>query len=45
MAGAMIRQDWLRRRDGARIVMVTEAGHADLRDWLGLDLAGLRGSS
>jgi hypothetical protein len=38
----MIRKNWLRRRDATRIVTVTEAGEAGLRDWLGLDLTALQ---
>jgi DNA-binding transcriptional ArsR family regulator len=42
VTGTMIRQNWLRRRNGTRIVTVTEAGEAGLRDWLGLDLTALQ---
>jgi len=38
LTGMMLRRDWLQRRDRTRIVTVTQAGEAGLRDWLGLDL-------
>ena len=38
LAGELVRRDWLRPREGSRIVTVTPAGGAGLRDWLGLDV-------
>ena len=36
---------WIATREASRIVTVTEAGHTGLRDWLGIDLAELRGAA
>lgn len=37
----MLRRKWLRSHEASRIVTVTPAGQAGLRDWLGVDLAQL----
>ena len=42
LAAEMLRRDWLRRQETSRIVTVTAAGHAGLRNWLGIDLAQLQ---
>jgi hypothetical protein len=36
---------WIATRGASRIVTVTEAGQAGLRDWLGIDLAELRAAA
>ena len=33
---------WIATREASRIVTVTKAGQAGLRDWLGVELAELR---
>jgi DNA-binding transcriptional ArsR family regulator len=42
LAGSLVQRDWIRRREGTRIVTVTPAGITGLRDWLGVDLDQLR---
>jgi DNA-binding transcriptional ArsR family regulator len=42
LTGELVRRDWLRPREGTRIVTVTPEGIAGLRDWLGIDVDGLR---
>jgi DNA-binding transcriptional ArsR family regulator len=42
LAGSLVRQGWIARREGTRIVTVTPVGTAGLRDWLGVDLDHLR---
>jgi DNA-binding transcriptional ArsR family regulator len=42
LAAEMLRRDWLRSQETSRIVTVTAAGHAGLRNWLGIDLAQLQ---
>jgi DNA-binding transcriptional ArsR family regulator len=42
VTSALTKRDWVRRRDASRIVDITPAGAAGLRDWLGLDLTELR---
>jgi DNA-binding transcriptional ArsR family regulator len=39
---ALAERRWITTREASRIVTVTEAGQAGLRDWLGIDLAELR---
>jgi hypothetical protein len=39
---AFAERGWTLTREASRIVTVTEAGQAGLRDWLGIDLAELR---
>jgi hypothetical protein len=36
---------WITTREASRIVAVTEAGEAGLRDWLGVNLAQLRSAA
>ncbi len=42
LTGELLRRRWLRSQEASRIVTVTPAGQAGLRDWLGLDLTALR---
>ena len=42
ITSALTERGWVRRRDASRIVSITSAGAAGLRDWLGLDLTELR---
>ncbi len=41
LTAELLRRDWMRGREASRIVTVTPAGRAGLRDWLGLDLGQL----
>jgi DNA-binding transcriptional ArsR family regulator len=42
---SMLERRWIVTREASRIVTVTEAGEAGLRDWLGVDLAQLRSAA
>jgi DNA-binding transcriptional ArsR family regulator len=42
---SMIERRWITTREASRIVTVTEAGEAGLRDWLGVDLVQLRSAA
>ena len=42
---AFTERRWIATREASRIVTVTEAGQTGLRDWLGIDLAELRGTA
>jgi DNA-binding transcriptional ArsR family regulator len=42
LTAAYAERRWTATREASRIVTVTEAGEAGLRDWLGIDLAELR---
>ena len=42
LTAAFADRHWITGREASRIVTVTRAGEAGLRDWLGIDLAGLR---
>jgi DNA-binding transcriptional ArsR family regulator len=42
LTSALAERRWITTREASRIVTVTEAGHAGLREWLGIDLAKLR---
>lgn len=42
LTSELLRRRWLRGQEASRVVTVTGAGEAGLRDWLGLDLAQLR---
>ncbi len=42
---SMIERRWITTREASRIVAVTEAGEAALRDWPGVDLAQLRSAA
>ena len=42
LTGELLRRRWLRGQEASRVVTVTPAGQAGLRDWLGLDLTTLR---
>jgi DNA-binding transcriptional ArsR family regulator len=41
----LVERRWVATREASRIVTVTRAGQAGLRDWLGIDLAELRGAA
>jgi len=41
----LLERHWITTREASRIVTVTEAGQTGLRDWLGIDLAELRGAA
>ncbi len=43
LTAAYAERRWTATREASRIVTVTEAGEAGLRDWLGIDLAELQG--
>jgi hypothetical protein len=42
LTSALAERRWITTREASRIVTVTEAGQAGLREWLGIDLAKLR---
>jgi len=42
---SLIERRWITTREASRIVAVTEAGEAGLRDWLGVDLVQLRSAA
>jgi DNA-binding transcriptional ArsR family regulator len=42
LTAALVARRWVVTREASRIVTVTKAGQDGLRDWLGIDLAGLR---
>jgi len=42
---SLIERRWITTREASRIVAVTEAGEAGLRDWPGVDLAQLRSAA
>jgi hypothetical protein len=42
LTSAFAERRWIATREASRIVTVTKTGQAGLRDWLGIDLAGLR---
>jgi DNA-binding transcriptional ArsR family regulator len=41
LTAELLRRDWIRGQEVSRVVTVTPAGQAGLRDWLGLDVAKL----
>ncbi len=41
----MLERRWIATREASRIVTVTEAGEAGLREWPGVDLARLRSAA
>jgi hypothetical protein len=45
LTGAFAERRWIASREASRIVTVTKAGQAGLRDWLGIDLAKLRAAA
>jgi hypothetical protein len=42
LTSALLERRWIITREASRIVTVTKAGQAGLREWLGVDLAELR---
>jgi DNA-binding transcriptional ArsR family regulator len=45
LTAALVARRWVVTREASRIVTVTKAGQGGLRDWLGIDLAGLRNAA
>jgi len=45
LTSALVERRWIATREASRIVTVTKAGQAGLRDWLGIDVAGLRAAA
>ena len=41
----LLERRWITTREASRIVTVTKAGQAGLREWLGIDVAGLRAAA
>lgn len=45
LTATLVERRWVATREASRIVTVTRAGQAGLYDWLGIDLADLRGAA
>lgn len=45
LLATFVARGWIATREASRIVTVTEAGQAGLRNWLGIDLAELRAAA
>ncbi len=45
LTSSLLTRGWITTREASRIVTVTNAGQAGLREWLGIDLAELRGAA
>ncbi len=45
LASSLVTRRWITTREASRIVSVTKAGEAGLREWLGVDLASLRSAA
>lgn len=45
LTAAMLGRRWIMTREASRVVSVSEAGQAGLRDWVGVDLARLRAAA
>ena len=45
LTSSLLTRGWITTREASRIVTVTKAGQAGLREWLGIDLAGLRAAA
>ena len=45
LTSALVQRRWIATREASRIITVTKAGEVGLRDWLGIDLAGLRAAA
>jgi DNA-binding transcriptional ArsR family regulator len=45
LTASLIERRWITTREASRIVTVTEAGQAGLKEWLGVDLARLRSAA
>jgi len=44
LTSALAERRWITTREASRIVTVTRAGQTGLQEWLGIDLAELRGA-
>jgi hypothetical protein len=45
LTSALLERRWIVTREASRIVTVTKAGEAGLREWFGVDLAELRAAA
>ena len=45
LTSSLVTRRWITTREASRIVTVTKAGQAGLREWLGIDLAELRATA
>jgi hypothetical protein len=45
LTSSLLTRHWIITREASRIVTVTKAGEEGLREWLGVDLAGLRSAA
>jgi hypothetical protein len=45
LTAVLVERRWVATRQASRIVTVTKAGQDGLHDWLGIDLAELRGAA
>src|SRR6266705_736979 len=45
LTSSLVTRRWITTREASRIVSVTKAGEAGLREWLGVDLASLRSAA
>ncbi len=45
LTSSLLTRGWITTREASRIVTVTKAGQTGLREWLGIDVAGLRSAA